>query len=686
MKLLRLRATNFRQHAQTDITFHRGMTAIVGANGVGKSTILEMIGFALFGEQRQQKSTILFQWADSKKFGVVLTFECDGVTLEVSRFNDTASLKEIGDTTEKVLATALSDVTAAVEKKLGLTYEQFVNSFCAEQKGLAFLNFKSNTARQEEVGKMLGIDRLRAAEESARKLANDRKTTAAAIESALGDPEEIRLEREGADSEIKQVDLELAENAKTLHELEENRSAIATRAAEARNYNDLTTEIAAHGSRAEALKNAVSTAGDALDEASAEVTRRTAIEAEALRFQEVKASFDELKRAETADLSRQRVAADLTTAEQTALRLETEFQAIPECDLSRAEQKVLEGNQRVTTARSAYDAARDAWLQTKNDAAVAVAGAETNHRHATMALERARVQVAAGKCPECGQPFGEDFTTALEKLSATANATAATLESARAAAGRSEPAELEAARTELADAEREHAELADALKSTRSVNEKRSQLQTSLAGARQRVGDLEKQLASMPAAFDASALRTVTAEHDRLFPLHQEYQRLSGAPERLERATAQKIQADADLQLAKDEFNKLKAQRTELGFATREAVDVAITTLAQFEGHILRLTEAATSLEHRKATAQSNLRQAIARGQRLAENEQALKTAKAERALYETIATEMKALRVNLNASIGPELAARASENLSLLTNGRYPLLQLDANFTPSLV
>ena len=43
MKLLRLRLENFRQHVDSDIVFRDGMTAIVGANGSGKTTILEAI-------------------------------------------------------------------------------------------------------------------------------------------------------------------------------------------------------------------------------------------------------------------------------------------------------------------------------------------------------------------------------------------------------------------------------------------------------------------------------------------------------------------------------------------------------------------------------------------------------------------------------------------------------------------
>jgi exonuclease SbcC len=49
MKLARLRLTNFRQHAESDIEFGTGLTGIIGPNGAGKSTILEAIAWALYG-------------------------------------------------------------------------------------------------------------------------------------------------------------------------------------------------------------------------------------------------------------------------------------------------------------------------------------------------------------------------------------------------------------------------------------------------------------------------------------------------------------------------------------------------------------------------------------------------------------------------------------------------------------
>src|SRR3712207_8159799 len=59
---------NFRQHADTEITFREGLTGIIGPNGAGKSTILEALAWALYGASaaRGTNDTIRFSRAGSR--------------------------------------------------------------------------------------------------------------------------------------------------------------------------------------------------------------------------------------------------------------------------------------------------------------------------------------------------------------------------------------------------------------------------------------------------------------------------------------------------------------------------------------------------------------------------------------------------------------------------------------------
>ncbi|MER3465953.1 MAG: hypothetical protein C4340_01795, partial [Armatimonadota bacterium] len=134
--------------------FQPGLTAIVGPNGAGKTTLIEAIGFALYGEQRGLKKTIQPIHLTGGKPRVALWFELGGREYRVSR--DLTSAELVDEAEDKVIAESLSGVTQEVERRFNLTYEQFINSFCTEQKGLPFLQFRDRQRKIDELARMLG--------------------------------------------------------------------------------------------------------------------------------------------------------------------------------------------------------------------------------------------------------------------------------------------------------------------------------------------------------------------------------------------------------------------------------------------------------------------------------------------------------------------------------------------------
>lgn len=89
MRLVRLELANYCNHKATVLDFKAGITAITGANGSGKSNILDAIRLCLTGNTRNagNKGDNVNDSADKRARAFVsLHFEHGGVTGEITRF------------------------------------------------------------------------------------------------------------------------------------------------------------------------------------------------------------------------------------------------------------------------------------------------------------------------------------------------------------------------------------------------------------------------------------------------------------------------------------------------------------------------------------------------------------------------------------------------------------------------
>ena len=53
MQIISIHLKNIKSHRNTELVFSPGINVLSGPNGVGKSTIFEAIGYALFGVDAQ---------------------------------------------------------------------------------------------------------------------------------------------------------------------------------------------------------------------------------------------------------------------------------------------------------------------------------------------------------------------------------------------------------------------------------------------------------------------------------------------------------------------------------------------------------------------------------------------------------------------------------------------------------
>ncbi|WP_318557148.1 SMC family ATPase [Geobacter anodireducens] len=174
MRILSIHLKNIKSHRDTELTFSAGINVLSGPNGVGKSTVFEAIGYALFGvDARDFVSNVdRFLSISTKKGEIAVTFCTDAnETWRVTRTVGTPAkwllAREQGGAFEVEEHARIEETEARIAELLGLDNgrplaEQFklvIGPFQNEFLGPFVI--KQPTKRQEAFDEILGIDAWR---------------------------------------------------------------------------------------------------------------------------------------------------------------------------------------------------------------------------------------------------------------------------------------------------------------------------------------------------------------------------------------------------------------------------------------------------------------------------------------------------------------------------------------------
>ena len=224
MIIRRLRLVNFISHRDTVIEIPRGLTAIVGSNGAGKTAILDAISYALFKEHsRGREGNLINRRASSAR--VQLEFEANGRPYEVAwrierGKRPLAALRDL-ETGSPILVDA-GERTAIpeIERILGVSREVFLNAAYIRQGEIARLLEARPAERKELIAKLLGIDVLERIWESLRapiRILEERLSKLREEAGKLGELEERLRELE---AELEKAGKLLSSKTRRLKELE----------------------------------------------------------------------------------------------------------------------------------------------------------------------------------------------------------------------------------------------------------------------------------------------------------------------------------------------------------------------------------------------------------------------------------------------------------------------------------
>ncbi len=689
MQLNRVVLQNFRQHADSRVEFGPGVTGIIGPNGAGKTTILEAIAWAIYGNPaaRGTRDSIRFNRAGARSgVRVELDFDLGGHNYRVVRGLTNAELYLDG--AQNKIADSITGVTDVLTRRLGMTREEFFNTYFTGQKEISVMAAMSPTERAQFLSRVLGYERLRAAQEIARDRRRAIVAEMAGLKQGMGDPEavarqvaetETRLEqardrarfaqrrRDATQTALDEVRprWEAAQRAREAHQalLADLRVAEQEEAAEHREVQRLERDLAdAASARAE------------LDQLRRELEPFALLASEFQRLDVLareegrRRALLETQAALAEDLVRLR---DRRAKLENAPTLETEIDAA--LVAKRADFEATDG---------LLEARRTEWVRDRQEAETKRQSLREQYTELKEQRDRIVSLGAEGACPTCARPLGDTYRAVLDLLDEQIETVRVdgNYYKARFEQLMEMPEDVQALDEQRRAMSLEVSTLERRLTKVQLAVQELAHVESDLAGKDERAAQVNAELTAIPPGYDAARHEFLRGELERLTPLDARAARLSAQLERVPQVERERAAAAERLASIRQRLTVLQGRRDET--TIRESEHEALRTeyeRATAEAHAAEL--ALVQARGEEASAHTALERAHGVAAELASRQRMLGELTQRKVLHDELDRAFTDLRTDLNFQLRPELSELASGFLSDLTDGRYGELELDDSY-----
>jgi len=694
MRLHRLRLANFRQHRETDLEFGPGLTAIIGPNGAGKSTLLEAIAWAIYGMDAARGTRDSIRWRRARprsEVRVELEFGLGPHEYRVVRTLYGAELYLDG--APQPMTTSLAEVTARLVRVLGMTRDEFFNTYFTGQKELAVMAAMKPTERGQFLSRLLGYDKLRLAQERVRTRRALLKSELGALEAGRPDPSALRAARERAAAQLVEAERQAAAEEARFGAAQSERDRHAPAFREVAELRDrhlaLVAERRVHEER---VRQAVELAARLASEhatAAAAAAEQAALRAQLGPFPALKAELAATEALARDAARRQTLEAQLAEIALQHGEVERRLAAAAAAAAEvRALAERLDADKRAQESlEREYEERQNAWVRERQDAESKRQTLLDQFRDLETQRERITQAGAAGACPTCGRPLGEEYGGVLELLTSQLEAVRSNGQYFRSRLEQLQvaPPELAALEERRRDAREAVERDAQALAVATSSAEEAVDLEKQRRRHDERSAQLRDEAARLKPGYDAARhdeLRRLVAA---LEPLAARSERLAAEVERAPRLAAELEAAEARRVLLIEGLAGV--ERDLAGIAYTEGAFQAAAVEMQRLDEAARRAELDVTVARAERTAAADRVRAAER----AEEEASARAAHAARLqmdlrLHTELDRALGDLRTELNQEMRPELAALAGEFLGALTDGRYDEVDLDEDYRMTVI
>jgi exonuclease SbcC len=689
VRLHRLQLQNFRQHADSLITFDTGLTGIIGTNGSGKTTILEAIAWALYGNSatRGTRDSIRFiRAAPRSPVRVELDFELAGHRYRIVRRLTDAELYLDGSA--QPIANSITGVNELVQRRLGMSRSEFFNTYFTGQKELNVMAAMGPSERAQFLSRVLGYEKLR----TAQTLVRDRRRLISAETAGLrsGMPDADAVARLLADSEHRLAVARQAAAAaeRTRREREATLAELTPRWERAQRERDQLQELLAQLRVSEAEEAGLAREADRVARELAAVSAaRTELEALATELKplsEVAEEFQRYERLAREEGRRQTLVETDRLLLDELTRLRERRARIFNAPVMEEEATIAVEAKRKELEESLgrLEARRTEWVrdrqeaETKRDA--------LRRQYAELKAQRDRIVDLGedGTCPVCTRPLDQHFRGVLEHFDDQLETIAVDGKFYNTRLDQleempDEVKELDEARRALTA---EVGLLERRLAKVQAAVQELTQLSKDIGIKEQRYEAVHRDLAAIPPGYDGAKHAALRREVERLVPLNERATRLSAQIDREPQLDQERRRVTEALGALRDRLAALRERRQSVEFS--EADYASLRAAFESAAADARAAEVAAASAQGDANAARSALDSAERSRRELERIQAqLDNLQVDRRLHDELDRAYSDLRTDLNFQLRPELSELASAFLHDLTDARYSELELDDNY-----
>jgi exonuclease SbcC len=680
---------NFRQHADSHLTFDTGLTGIIGPNGSGKTTILEAVAWALYGNSaaRGTRESLRFNRAPARAtVRVELDFDLAGHRYRVVRGLTNAELYLDGASAP--IANSITGVTELLQRRLGMTRTEFFNTYFTAQKELNVMASMGPSERAKFLSRVLGYEKLRTAQDLVRDRRKLITAETAGLRAGMPDREAVERILREAMARLAVADVRLAEAERRERETSAELAAVTPEWERVQQERDrlqvLLTDLriaerdeealARDGTRLAGELTDVATARGELERLRGELASFPAVVAELQRADE---SYREEGRRQTLIETERALDEELTRLRERRAKLDPapalEEEVTVELETRRRELEEAQGQ---------LEARRTEWVRDRQEAETKLQALRAQYTDVRQQRDRLMAAGEEGQCPTCARPLGGHFRTVLDLLdeqSETVRVDGAYFK-ARLEQLEQMPADVRALDERRRGLQQEVGSLERKLAKTQLAVQELQQAARDIGAKEQRKAVLARDIAMIPAGYDSARHTWLKSETERLTPLDARAARLGALVEREPQLARERTRVEAAAAAVFTRLKEMRARRDTINFS--EAVYQAVRDRHERAAAEARSGEISALAARSEVAAARSAVEGAEDGRRVLDRLQTkLDALHREKRLHDELDRAFSDLRTDLNFALRPEVSELASGFLSDLTDGRYGELELDDQY-----